>query len=106
MINSNAAINLYPMGLFAIPTSMILELLLLIFLQRMPKRIRYRTALPLVTTPFIFDFILKDMIVIVDVMQMFARLFVLIKNVLAYLAYFPPITVQEKLGIQEHMAHI
>lgn len=106
MINSDAAINLYLMGLFVIPTSMILGLLLLIFLQRMPKRIRYRTALPLVAISFVFDFMLTDMIAIVDVMQMFARLFVLIGTVLAYLAYFPPITVQEKLGIQEHMASI
>ncbi|SFM54850.1 hypothetical protein [Methanolobus profundi] len=103
MINSDAAINLYLMGLFVIPTSMILGLLLLILLQRMPKRIRYRTALPLVAISFVFDFMLTDMIAIVDVMQMFARLFVLIGTVLAYLAYFPPHTVQEKLGIQEQM---
>ncbi|WP_340817982.1 hypothetical protein [Methanolobus sp. WCC4] len=103
MINSDAAINLYLMGLFVIPTSMILGLLLLIFLQRMPKRIRYRTALPLVAISFVFDFMLTDMIAIVDAMQMFARLFVLIGTVLAYLAYFPPTTVQERLGIQGQM---
>ena len=103
MINSDAAINLYLMGLFVIPTSMILGLLLLILLQRMPKRIRYRTALPLVAISFVFDFMLTDMIAIVDVMQMFARLFVLIGTVLAYLAYFPPTTVQERLGIQEQI---
>ncbi|WP_094226564.1 hypothetical protein [Methanolobus psychrotolerans] len=101
MINSDAAINLYLMGLFVIPTSMILGLLLLILLQRMPKRIRYRTALPLVAISFVFDFMLTDMIAIIDVMQMFARIFVFIGTVLAYLAYFPPITVQEKLGIQK-----
>ncbi|MBP1910236.1 hypothetical protein [Methanolobus bombayensis] len=103
MINSDAAINLYLMGLFVIPTSMILGLLLLILLQRMPKRIRYRTALPLVAISFVFDFMLTDMIAIVDAMQLFARLFVLIGTVLAYLAYFPPMTVQEKLGIQEQI---
>ncbi|GEM_PF-708188 len=112
MINSDAAINLYLMGLFVIPTSMIMGLLLLILLQRMPKRIRYRTALPLVAISFVFDFVLTDMIAIVDVMQVFARLFVLIGTVLAYLAYFPPTTFQEKLGIQEqidsihHLEHI
>jgi hypothetical protein len=36
-------------------------------------------------------------------MQMFARLFVFIGTILAYLAYFPPTTVQEKLGIQEQI---
>lgn len=103
MINSDAAINLYLMGLFVIPTSMILGLLLLIMLQRMPKRIRYRTALPLVAISFVFDFMLTDTIAIVDAMQMFARLFVFIGTILAYLAYFPPTTVQEKLGIQEQI---
>ncbi len=106
MINSDTAINLYLIGLFVIPTSMILGLLLLILLQKMPKRIRYRTTLPLVAISFVFDFILTDMIAIVDVMQMFARLFVLIGTVLAYLAYFPPIAFQEKLGIQEQMGAI
>ena len=106
MINSDAAINLYMMGLFVIPTSMILGLLLLILLQRMPKRIRYRTALPLVAISFVFDFMLTDMIAILDVMQIFARVFVLIGTVLAYLAYFPPITFQEKLGIHEQMNDI
>ncbi len=106
MINSDSAINLYLMGLFVIPTSMILGLLLLIMLQRMPKRIRYRTALPLVAISFVFDFMLTDMIAIVDVMQVFARLFVLIGTVLAYLAYFPPTTVQEKLGIKNELDNI
>ncbi|AFV22696.1 hypothetical protein Mpsy_0485 [Methanolobus psychrophilus R15] len=100
-VNSHLAIHIYLMGLFVIPTAMILGLLLLILLQRVPKRIRYRTVLPLVAISFVFDFMLTDVIAIVDVMQVFSRLFVLIGTVLAYLAYFPPMTIQEKLGIQE-----
>ncbi|WP_406669868.1 hypothetical protein V7O67_08590 [Methanolobus sp. ZRKC4] len=106
MINSDAAIHIYLMGLFVIPTSMILGLLLLILLQRMPKRLRYKTVLPLVAISFVFDFMLTDVIAIIDVIQVFSRLFVLLGTVLAYLAYFPPTTIQEKLGIQEHMADI
>ncbi|MDW7731726.1 MAG: hypothetical protein SCH66_04770 [Methanolobus sp.] len=102
-INSKIAIHIYLMGLFVIPTSMILGLLLLILLQRIPKRIRYRTVLPLVAISFVFDFMLTDVIAIIDVMQVFSRLFVLLGTVLAYLAYFPPITVQERLGIQQQM---
>ena len=34
--------------------------------------------------------------------HVFSRLFILIGTVLAYLAYFPPMTVQEKLGIQDY----
>jgi hypothetical protein len=45
---------------------------------------------------------LTDVIAIIDVMQVFSRSFVLIGTVLAYLAYFPPLTLQEKLGIQKY----
>ncbi len=101
-INSDIAINIYLMGLFVIPTAMILGFLLLIFLQRMPKHLRYRTALPLVAISFVFDFMLTDMITMVDVMQLVARIFVLIGTVQAFLAYFPPMTLQEKLGIKKY----
>lgn len=101
-VNSDFAINIYLMGLFVIPTAMILGLLLIILLQRVPRRLRYRTTLPLVAISFVFDFMLSDMITIIDVMQVFARLFVLIGTVQAFLAYFPPLTLQEKLGIQEY----
>ncbi len=100
VISSDIAINIYLIGLFVIPTAMILGMLLLIFLQRMPRRLRYRTALPLVAISFVFDFMLTDMITDVDVMQMAARLFVLIGTVLAFLAYFPPATLQQTLGIK------
>lgn len=102
MINSDVAINIYLIGLFVIPTAMIIGLLFLIFLQRVPKRLRYRTALPLVAISFVFDFMLTDMITLVDVMQLAARIFVLIGTVQAFLAYFPPMTLQEKLGIKSY----
>ncbi|MDF1533760.1 MAG: hypothetical protein P1P69_04565 [Methanosarcinaceae archaeon] len=101
-INSDIAINIYLMGLFIVPTAMILGLLLIILLQRVPKRLRYRTTLPLVAISFVFDFMLTDMITNVDVMQVSARLFVLIGTVQAFLAYFPPLSLQEKLGIREY----
>ena len=87
-------------GLFVIPTAMILGMMLLIFLQRMPRHLRYRTALPLVAISFVFDFMLTDMITDIDVMQMASRIFVLIGTVLAFLAYFPPSTLQKTLGIK------
>ncbi|WP_406657714.1 hypothetical protein V7O62_03915 [Methanolobus sp. ZRKC2] len=102
MINSDVAISIYLVGLFVIPTAMIIGLLFLVFLQRMPKRLRYRTALPLVAISFVFDFMLTDMITLVDVMQLAARIFVLIGTVQAFLAYFPPMNLQEKLGIKKY----
>lgn len=100
-INSDIAINIYLMGLFVVPTAMILGLLFLILLQRVPRRLRYRTTLPLVAISFVFDFMLTDMIAIVDVMQVVSRVFILIGTVLAFLAYFPPMTVKQKFGINE-----
>lgn len=106
MINSDVAISIYLIGLFVIPTAMIIGLLFLIFLQRMPRRLRYRTAFPLVAISFVFDFMLTDMITLTDVMQLAARIFVLIGTVQAFLAYFPPMTLQERLGIKENQYEI
>jgi hypothetical protein len=53
-----------------------------------------------VAISFVFDFMLTDMITDVDAMQMAARIFVLIGTVLAFLAYFPPSTLQRTLGIK------
>jgi hypothetical protein len=100
-INSDIAINIYLVGLFVIPIAMMLGMMLLIFLQRMPRRLRYKTTLPLVSISFVFDFMLTDMITNLDVMQMAARIFVLIGTVLAFLAYFPPSTLQKTLGIKK-----
>ncbi len=100
-ITSDLAISIYIIGLFVIPTAMIIGMIFLVFLQRMPKRLRYRTVLPLVAISFVFDFMLTDMMTPDDIMQLVARIFVLIGTVLAFLAYFPPLTLQEKLGIQK-----
>ncbi|NPE28995.1 hypothetical protein HNV12_13730 [Methanococcoides sp. SA1] len=101
-INSDIAINIYLIGLFVIPTAMILGILLLILLRKISKQIRYRTVLLLVSISFVIDFMLTDMITTFDMLQLVARIFVLIGAVLAYLSYFPPMPLQEKLGIRQH----
>lgn len=100
-INSNIAINVYLLGLFIIPTAMILGILLLVLLRKMSKRMRYHTVLLLVSISFVIDFMLTDMIVTYDIMQLVARIFVLIGTILAYLSYFPPQPLQKKLGISQ-----
>ncbi|WP_445476063.1 hypothetical protein ACT9XH_04860 [Methanococcoides methylutens] len=100
-INSDIAINIYLMGLFVLPTAMILGILALIFLRKVSKKQLYHTTLLLVSISFVIDFMLIDMITNIDVMQLVARTFVLIGTVLAYLSYFPPLTLQERLGIEE-----
>ncbi len=89
-VNSDFAIHLYLTVLFIIPTAMILGLFLLMVLQRIALGIIYKKALPLVAISFVLDFILIDFIVMIDPMQLFARTFVFIGVILAFLAYFPP----------------
>lgn len=100
-INSDIAIEIYLVGLFIIPTAMILGILGLIILRKIPKKQLYHTTLLLVAISFVIDFMLIDMITNIDVLQVVARIFIFIGTVLAYLAYFPPLTLQEKLGIEQ-----
>lgn len=87
-INSNLAINVYLSGLFIVPTSMILGLMLLILLQRVPKRVQNRIAFSLVAISLIFDFMLLDNIAPSGATQMAARIFIFIGVVLGYFSYF------------------
>ncbi|WP_135604393.1 hypothetical protein [Methanococcoides sp. NM1] len=100
-VNSDIAINIYLAGLFILPTAMILGIMTLIFLRKVSKKQLYHTTLLLVSISFVIDFMLIDMITNIDVMQLVARIFVLIGTILAYLSYFPPLTLQERLGIEE-----
>ncbi|AKB84759.1 hypothetical protein [Methanococcoides methylutens] len=100
-VNSDIAIDIYLVGLFILPTAMILGIMALIVLRKVPKKQLYHTALLLVAISFVIDFMLIDMITNLDVMQLVARIFILIGTILAYLSYFPPMTLQEKLGIEE-----
>ena len=87
-INSDVAINVYLSGLFIVPTSMILGLMLLILLQRVPKRVQNRIAFSLVAISLIFDFMLLDNIAPSGATQMAARIFIFIGVVLGYFSYF------------------
>jgi hypothetical protein len=87
-INSNLAINVYLSGLFIVPTSLILGLMLLILLQRIPRRVQNRIAFSLVSISLIFDFMLLDNIAPSGATQMAARIFIFIGVVLGYFSYF------------------
>ncbi|MCS3924569.1 hypothetical protein [Methanosalsum natronophilum] len=95
-VNSDFAIHLYLALLFVIPTAMILGLFFLMLIQRIKLGILYKKALPLVAISFVLDFILIDFIVMIDPMQLFARTFILIGIILAFLAYFPPEVLKEE----------
>lgn len=100
-IDSDIAITVYLSGLFIVPTAMILALLGLTLVRKISKRRRYHIALMLVAISMVFDFILVDVIAILDVMQVAARLFILIGVVLAFLAYHPPDILQDRLRIRK-----
>ncbi len=99
-INSDIAINVYLSGMFIVPTSMILGLMLLILLQRVPKRLQNRIAFSLVAISLIFDFMLLDNIAPSGAMQMAARIFIFIGVVLGYFSYFTA-SFDRKLDLME-----
>lgn len=96
-INSNIAINVYLSGLFIVPTSMILGLMLLILLQRVPKRLQNKIAFSLVAISLIFDFMLLDNIAPSGATQMAARIFIFIGVVLGFFVYFTPLSSDRDL---------
>ncbi len=100
-IDSEIAITVYLSGLFIVPTAMILALLGLTLVRKISKRRRYHIALVLVAISMVFDFILVDVIAIQDTVQVAARLFILIGVVLAFLAYYPPDILQDRLRIRK-----
>ncbi|MDD5474444.1 MAG: hypothetical protein PHU34_09915 [Candidatus Methanoperedens sp.] len=100
-INSNIAINVYLSGLFIVPTSMIMGLLLLILLQRVPKRLQNRIAFSLVAISWIFDFMLLDNIAPSGATQMAARIFIFIGVVLGFFVYFTPLLMDRKIEMED-----
>jgi len=100
VINSDIAINVYLSGLFIVPTSMILGLLLLILLQRVPKKLQNRIVFSLVAISLIFDFMLLDNIAPSGHTQMAARIFIFIGVVLGFFVYFTPLSLDRKLDME------
>lgn len=99
---SDISIYTYVIALFVIPTSMILGLLLLLFLQKLPRETHYRKTLPIVGISLVFDFMLLDLLTQISTIQLSARIFVIVGIVLTFLAYFPPDLCQDKLKIKEY----
>lgn len=96
-INSDIAINVYLSGLFIVPTSMIMGLLLLILLRRIPKRLQNKIAFSLVAISLVFDFMLLDNIAPSGTTQMAARIFTFIGVVLGFFVYFTPLSLDQDM---------
>lgn len=101
-INSEIAIYTYIIALFIITTSMILGLLLLLFLQRLPRETHYRKTLPMIGMSIVFDFMLLDFLTLPGNMQLSARIFVVVGIVLTFLSYFSPYIYQKKLRTEDY----
>lgn len=89
-VNSDLAIITYISGLFIVPTSMILGLILLIFFGKLADPLKTRIVFSLFSISFVFDFILVNFIAQTGEMQMAARIFVFIGSIFGYLALFQP----------------
>lgn len=99
-VQSTYPISVYLALLYIVPIAMILGILLVILLREMPKRVKYRITLSLVAISLVFDFVLTDIVATLPELQLASRIFVFIGVVLAFLAYFPPMPVKEKLGLE------
>ncbi|RNI09588.1 hypothetical protein [Methanohalophilus halophilus] len=91
----------YIFGIFVIPTAMILGVMFLLLIRKLPKRRKYNITTSLLATSFVIDCILVDMFTTSISMHAGLRIFILTGIVLCYLAYFPPLAVKDRLGINE-----
>jgi hypothetical protein len=89
-LKSNFAIITYVSGLFIVPTSMIMGLMLLILLGKISNPKKSRIVFNLFSISFVFDFILMNSITQSGEMQLASRIFVFLGSVLSYLAFFQP----------------
>lgn len=95
-IKSSIAILTYILGLFIIPTAMILGLMILILFEKVARPVKYQFVLTLFSISFVFDFILLNMVMDTGEMQAASRIFVFLGTVLGFLAYFPPRSIEMK----------
>jgi hypothetical protein len=87
-VNSEFAIITYILGLFIIPTSMILGLMFLILLGKVSNSKRSKLIFGLFSISFVFDFVLMSYIALSGEMQMASRIFVFLGSVFGYLSQF------------------
>lgn len=95
-VNSDFAIITYISGLFIVPTSMILGLMLLIFFGKVSNSTSSKIIFSLFSISFVFDFILLSYIAQSGEMQMASRIFVFIGSVFGYLAQFQPDSIKPR----------
>ncbi len=95
-VNNDFAIITYISGLFIVPTSMILGLMLLIFFRKVSNSTRSKIIFSLFSISFVFDFILLSYIAQSGEMQMASRIFIFIGSVFGYLAQFQPDSIKPK----------
>jgi len=88
---------LYISVLYIVPILLIIGLLVVIIKRPIPKKIKYRITLSLVAISLVLDFSLVDKITQIPELQVASRIFVLIGVVFAFLAYFPPMSIKERL---------
>jgi len=93
---------LYISVLYILPILLIIGLLVVIIKRPIPKRIKYRITLSLVAISLVLDFSLVDKIAQIPELQVASRIFVLIGVVFAFLAYFPPMSIKERLEPPPH----
>ena len=106
-VNSSFAILTLISGLFIVPTSMIIALMVVILVGRVSSLKKNRIILHLFSISLIFDFILLNNIAILGEIQIASRIFIFIGCIFGYLVQFhsdsinpKPQTVQYYGGVE------
>ena len=96
-ISNNAIANtIFLSGLFIVPTSLILGLLVLILLKQVPMFRKYKICLSLLSISLVYDFLLLNSISQTGEMMIASKIFIFLGVVLSYLASFPPKIIESR----------
>ena len=94
--NNEIANTIFLSGLFIVPTSLILGLLVLILLKQVPMFRKYKICLSLISISLVYDFLLLNSISQTGEMMIASKIFIFLGVVLSYLASFPPKSIESR----------
>jgi hypothetical protein len=94
--NNEIANTIFLSGLFIVPTSLILGLLILILFKRIPMFRKHKICISLLSISMVYDFLLLNSISQTGEMMVASKIFIFLGVVLSYLASFPPKLIESR----------
>ena len=94
--NNEIANTIFLSGLFIVPTSLILGLLILILFKRIPMFKKHKICLSLLSISLVYDFLLLNSISQTGEMMVASKIFIFLGVVLSYFASCPPKLIESR----------